>query len=112
MGAYQVQELYKRSKITKTTLRKLESMCNLSAAFRTARTEQMQGQETWSVIFESKTGDKNVNKSQVNPFAKITFIKTSLTFTSTISCHGRYNIIDNNLCLTRVTLLLSLERAC
>jgi len=49
-------------------------MCNLSAAFRTARTEQMQGQEIWSVIFESKTGDKNLNKSQINPFAKITFI--------------------------------------
>lgn len=53
----------------------MESICNLSAAFRTARTEQMQGQEIWSVIFESKTGgDKNLNKSQINPFAKITFI--------------------------------------
>ena len=74
MGAYQVRELYKRSKITKTPLRKMESICNLSAAFRTAQTEQMQGQETWSVIFDSKTGDKNLNKSQINPFAKITFI--------------------------------------
>ena len=33
-------------------------MCNLSAAFRTARTEQMQGQEIWSVIFDSTTGEK------------------------------------------------------
>ena len=60
--------------MTKTTLRKVESICNLSAAFRTAQTEEMQGQEIWSVIFESKTGDKNLNKSQINPFAKITFI--------------------------------------
>ena len=52
----------------------MESICNLSAAFRTAQTEEMQGQEIWSVIFESKTGDKNLNKSQINPFAKITFI--------------------------------------
>lgn len=49
-------------------------MCNLSAAFMTAQTEQMQGQEIWSVIFESKTRAKNLNKSQINPFAKITFI--------------------------------------
>ena len=52
----------------------MEPICNLCAAFRTAQTEEMQGQEIWSVIFESKTGDKNLNKSQINPFAKIAFI--------------------------------------